>query len=70
MEKTNDKNYKPEYESRFILGGCAYIAVRKETMTCAQCVFKDDNSGCFKSPACVPSGRADNRLVYFAKEQK
>lgn len=65
-----EPRYKPEYESKFSLGGRIYIAVRKETMTCAQCVFKDDNSGCFKSPSCVPSGRADGCLVYFVKEQK
>lgn len=62
--------YKPEYESRFTLGGRAYIAVPKQTMTCAGCVFRDDTSGCFKSPSCVPSGRHDARLVYFVKEQK
>lgn len=57
--------YKPEFESDFTLGGRGYIAVEKKSMTCADCVFKDDTPGCFKSPSCVPSSRFDGRMVYF-----
>lgn len=65
-----ESKYKPEYESRFSLGGKLYIAIEKPTMSCAQCVFKDDTSGCFKAPSCVPTGRYDGRMVYFVRNEK